>query len=159
MVLDIIIFGRPILPATFTYPCRPTCSLYDPCLLINWVSYVLKFRLLLEWYDYRLKYHNLKLERSANLLTREETESLWIPFVVFANTEGNEATKGTEDTEMTVTREGSFLTSSTDTVEEINIFNGQENRIAFQQVYSKTFKCQYQLHLYPFDTQVTISPQ
>ena len=38
--------------------------------------------------------------------------------------------------------------------EEINIFEGIENKITFQQVYSKSFKCVYQLQLYPFDTQL-----
>ena len=38
--------------------------------------------------------------------------------------------------------------------QEINIFEGQFNRITFEQVYTKTFKCTYQLQLYPFDTQV-----
>ena len=37
---------------------------------------------------------------------------------------------------------------------EINIFEGRFNRIPFEQVYTKTFKCTYQLQLYPFDTQV-----
>lgn len=53
-------------------------------------------------------------------------------------------------------------------VDEINIFDGQQNRITFEQVlevlifltypptkvYTKTFKCTYQLQMYPFDTQV-----
>ena len=69
---------------------------------------------------------------------------------------------------MTLTREGDFIGSEDDTVEEINIFDGQDNRITFEQVgtnqaldsilrlqvYTKTFKCTYQLQLYPFDTQV-----
>ena len=55
---------------------------------------------------------------------------------------------------MTVTREGNFTESGLDVMEEINIFEGAENRITFQQVYSKTLKCVYQLQLYPFDTQV-----
>ena len=41
-------------------------------------------------------------------------------------------------------------------IEEINIFTGGDNRITFQQVYSKSFKCEYQLQLYPFDTQVML---
>ena len=116
--------------------------------------FVLKFRLLMEWYDDRLTYHNLKVERSANLLTKEEIDKLWIPFVVFGNTENNDATKGDDDTEVTITREGDFIPSLPDRIEEINIFTGGDNRITFQQVYSKTFKCEYQLQLYPFDTQV-----
>ena len=62
--------------------------------------------------------------------------------------------QGTEDTELTLTREGDYIGSTDDNVEEINIFEGQFNRITFEQVYTKTFKCTYQLQLYPFDTQV-----
>ena len=116
--------------------------------------YVLKFRLLMVWYDYRLKYHNLKQKRSLNSLSREEIERLWIPFVVFSNTENQEATKGGDETEVTITREGQFTESPVHVMDEINIFKGVDNGITFQQVYSKTFKCVYQLQLYPFDTQV-----
>ena len=34
----------------------------------------------------------------------DEIFKLWIPFLVFTNTENNEATMGTEDTEVTITR-------------------------------------------------------
>ena len=53
---------------------------------------------------------------------------------MFDNTEKNEATKGTEDTELTLTREGDFIGSEDDNVEEINIFEGKFNRITFEQV-------------------------
>ena len=105
-------------------------------------------------YDYRLQYFNLKKTRSQNALALEDVQRLWIPFLVFDNTEKNEATKGTEDTELTLTREGSYVGSQDDNVEEINIFEGAANRITFEQVYTKTFKCTYQLQLYPFDKQV-----
>ena len=118
-------------------------------------------------YDFRIKYLNLKNTRSQNALSLEDVHRLWIPFLIFDNTEKNEATKvqsiffldphfaqGTEDTELTLTREGDYIGSTDDNVEEINIFEGQFNRITFEQVYTKTFKCTYQLQLYPFDTQV-----
>ena len=133
-------------------------------------KYIAKFRLLMEWYDYRyntgrvtfsliaplsrLQYYNLKPERSNNLLSKNEIDNLWIPFVVFSNTKDSEFTKGDDDSEITITREGNFTESSDDFVEEINIFAGGENKITFQQVYSKAFLCQYELQLYPFDTQV-----
>ena len=103
---------------------------------------------------YRLKYHNLKTERSNNLLSRSEIDNLWIPFVVFSNTENSEATQRDVNSEVTVTREAEFTRSGEDVVDETNVFLGDENRITFQQVYTKTFKCTYQLQLYPFDTQV-----
>ena len=74
--------------------------------------------------------------------------------MVFSNTENQEFTKGDDETEVTITREGNFTESEVHVMEEINIFEGAENRITFQQVYSKTFKCVYELQLYPFDTQV-----
>jgi len=117
-------------------------------------TFTLKFRLVLEWYDYRIKYWNLKKSRSANALAIEEVQKLWIPFLVFDNTENNEATKGTEDTELTLTREGDYIGSEDTVVEEINIFEGKFNRITFEQVFTKTFKCVYKLQLYPFDTQI-----
>ena len=48
--------------------------------------------MVLEWYDYRLTYHNLKKVRSANALTQDEMNEIWIPFVVFKNTQNNDAT-------------------------------------------------------------------
>ena len=44
-------------------------------------------------YDYRIKYLNLKNTRSQNALSLEDVHRLWIPFLVFDNTEKNEATK------------------------------------------------------------------
>ena len=44
-------------------------------------------------YDYRIKYLNLKKTRSQNALSLEDMHRLWIPFLVFDNTEKNEATK------------------------------------------------------------------
>ena len=88
------------------------------------------------------------------MLSRDEIDKLWIPFIVFENTEDSEATVGEDETEVTVTREGSYTESSEDVTEEINIFEGSQNRVTFQQLYSKEFKCEYQLQLYPFDTQV-----
>ena len=60
---------------------------------------------------FRLKYHNLKKERSNNLLSRDEIDKLWIPFIVFENTENSEATIGEDETEVTVTRDSNPLSS------------------------------------------------
>ena len=97
--------------------------------------------------DFRLQYFNLKISRSQNALSLNEMQKLWIPFLVFENTEKNEATVATGDTELTVLRfvincdipnlyrEGNFIGSEDDNVEEINIFEGTENRIIFEQVH------------------------
>ena len=114
----------------------------------------LKFHLLMEWFDSRLKFHNLKPSLSSNVPTEEEIASLWLPNVIFSNTKDNEATYLTPDTIIAVKREGTIAHAGAEAVHEVNIFDGGENRITFQQGYAKYFKCEYQLHLYPFDTQV-----
>ena len=48
----------------------------------------------------RVKYHNLKRERSLNALSLEELSSLWVPPLVFENTADNEAVEGTKDSEV-----------------------------------------------------------
>ena len=60
-------------------------------------------------HDYRLKYLNLKMARSQNALSIEDVHKLWIPFLVFDNTEKNEATKVGENNDTIYTSQQCFL--------------------------------------------------
>ena len=117
------------------------------------LDYTLKFTIIVEWYDKRLIYYNLKESRSTNALSNIDIDKIWIPSVVFTNTQNNEKTKGTPDTEVTVTREGNYTRSGDDVFDEIDIFQGVDNKLTFEMTYTKTFSCEYQLHMYPFDNQ------
>lgn len=59
-----------------------------------------------------------------------------------------------EDTEITVVREGNYTRVDDDYPDEANLFQGDENRLVFDMTYKKQFRCVYQLHTYPFDTQL-----
>ena len=91
-----------------------------------------------------------------------------MPYLIFHNTEHNEATVKDAEAEVTVVQTGNFSRSPDSVLQEVNIFRGGENRIIFDKVYTKTFRwvslqpsivaasvcrCEYQLQLYPFDTQ------
>jgi hypothetical protein len=117
------------------------------------MEFFLKFQIRKEWFDKRLTYWNLKLRRYANTLSLDEKESIWLPILVFTNTDNNEVTAGDGDSEVTITRESDFVRSESNIVEEINIFKGENNRLTYERIYTKTFRCDYQLQLYPFDTQ------
>ena len=43
----------------------------------------LKFDLMLEWYENRAKYQNLKNNSALNILSNSELQSLWIPYIIF----------------------------------------------------------------------------
>ena len=72
----------------------------------------LQFEIMLEWLDYRLDYNNLKEQTYLNALTEEDKKNIWLPMVVFDNTDQKEMTRlGVEwewVTSVTVTREGNF---------------------------------------------------
>ena len=72
----------------------------------------LQFEIILDWKDYRISYSNLKNEFFLNTLTNENIESIWLPLVVYENTNQKETTRlgwTTEwSTSVTVSREGNF---------------------------------------------------
>ena len=116
----------------------------------------LKFGIMLEWYENRALYYNLKDEITLNALTLNEIDKLWTPYFIYQNTVKSEAVRlgGDVDTTITVTREGKFTRSDMTIADEIEIFRGSENKLTMNQTDSKRFHCIYQLQNYPFDTQV-----
>ena len=122
-------------------------------------SITFQFEITLEWFEYRADYHNLKEKVFMNTLTKDDMEKLWLPIVIYANTDQKERTRLGENWEWTtsvfITREGSFTNSTDEYVDETRIFAGSENRLTMQQTYAHKFQCSYELLKYPFDTQVT----
>ena len=59
------------------------------------------------------------------------------------------------DSKVFINREGDFTRADIQSVDEVEIFQGKENRITMVQTYSKKFHCTYLLQNFPFDTQVS----
>ena len=51
-------------------------------------------------------------------------------------------------------QEGNFTRSSTERIDEAEIFKGAENSLIMEQTYTHDFQCVFKLNTYPFDTQV-----
>ena len=72
----------------------------------------LQFEINLEWLDYRLNYNNLKKQSFLNAFSEEDLANIWLPLVVYENTNQKETTRLGWTTEWSttvyVTREGSF---------------------------------------------------
>ena len=124
----------------------------------------LQFQISLQWKENRVTYQNLKKETSLNALTNDDIGIIWLPLIVYDNTDQKEVTRlgeygnGEWKTRVTVTREGNFSRSTSEMwskeVDEAEIFKGAENRLTMNQTYTWEFQCQYILQRYPFDTQV-----
>ena len=118
----------------------------------------LQFQISLSWKENRVKYQNLKKQTSLNALTIDDVNTIWLPLIVYDNTDQKEVTRLGENwewvTDVTVTREGNFTRSGNEEVDEAEIFEGAENSLTTNQTYTWEFQCKYELQRYPFDTQV-----
>ena len=130
---------------------------------INEVNHKIEFQFSAElgWRENRALFHNLKQDTSLNSLKDEEVAQLWLPLVIYDNTDQKETTRLAAPeadlqwtTTVTVTKEGNFTRSGLEEAHELEIFQGKENRLVMTQTYTKEFQCLYQLQRYPFDTQV-----
>ena len=118
----------------------------------------LKYAISLNWYENRVVYQNLKKKEALNMMSDQELSSLWIPFIIFENTDNDEAVSiDSVRSDISVSREGSFKRSGSDYVDEIEFFEGKDNKITMNQTHSKKFHCTYLLHYFPFDTQVFVT--
>ena len=105
-----------------------------------------KFTISLTWRENRVMFHNLKKDQTYNLLREEEFRMLWLPRIIYWNTDQVETTRLGEPwgwaTEVWVQREGNGTKDSGTDIEEA------------EQTYSHTFQNYIYLFRYPFDTQV-----
>ena len=126
-------------------------------------SIEIQFEIMLEWRDNRATYHNLKKTAALNALTQEDIEKLWLPEVIYENTDQKQSTRlgefgaGEWKTDVVVRREEeNGVMSGPEFVDETEVFRGSENGLVMNQTYTHTFQCNYQLSHYPFDIQVHI---
>ena len=121
-------------------------------------SIEIQFEITLKWIENRLVYQHLKTDRSLNALTQEDIQQLWLPEVIYENTDQKESTRlGVQwewKTRMIVERNGKETPTDMHTVDETEIFQGKANPLIMFQTYTHKFQCIYDLKKYPFDTQI-----
>ena len=115
----------------------------------------LSYRLIYKWKDPRLIYYNLKRDSNLNVLSQREKTSLWTPTLILSNTDSKETLKLEELTMVKVVANANFTHSKSDNsfVQNTNIFSGEGNVMEMSQTFKTTFLCNYNMALYPFDTQ------
>ena len=127
----------------------------------NDYSIKIQFEITMIWKENRATYQNLKIKDSLNALEQSDFEQLWLPKVVYENTDQKETTRlGSTwewETTVLVRREGNYTLSGLDVLDETEIFTGDNNSLIMSQRYTHAFYCAYMLSAYPFDTQVSVS--
>ena len=113
----------------------------------------LKFNLRMEWVDARLEFYNIKLDETMNVITTEELERIWLPIIVFDNTENDQRSVLDGKSFATIKRMNEGIGSDSTISEDIDIYKGSENTITMSRLYNIEFFCDYDMRWYPFDAQ------
>ena len=113
-----------------------------------------KLEISMTWRDKRITFYDLMNE--GNFLTTEQRESIWVPQLVFVNSEDSDtdslSTKSGQIQEISVLKEG-LGRPLENTYDEGLTYPGSENSLRLTALHIKEFQCDYQLKAYPFDTQ------
>ena len=107
----------------------------------------------LTWLDGRLTMYNLKMDKDLNTLTQEFRNMIWIPEIVFYNTQKKVKSRNDEDAFATITRMGKYQGSPRSQLENALFFKGSDNPITISRVYDSEFLCDFDMAMFPFDTQ------
>ena len=126
-------------------------------LLANF-SHKAKFLITLKWYDHRFEFANLKPSMINNLIGSPEIDSLWIPPLIFNNSEMNtmltlDSEPGEPRANILVERLGDPRVAPPTVLDETFFYKGSENLMVYRKEYNLKFNCIYELGYYPFDIQ------
>ena len=113
----------------------------------------IQFQLELIWRDSRHQYYNLKENEIMNALTNKEMEEIWVPSILFSNTQHQISSKKDEEAFALIKKNGTGTMSSPEINENIEIIQGSENPLKLVRVYAIDFLCEYDMRWYPFDVQ------
>ena len=124
---------------------------------INEEDYSIEIQLQISmvWRENRVTYQNLKANDSLNALTQEDIQRLWLPKVIYENTDQKDTTRlGSNwewETNVEVKRQGNFTMSGFDVVDEAYIYQGLFTK-QITQLCIKTYKIK---SLFPLTFKVT----
>ena len=113
----------------------------------------LKFSLRMTWVDARLDFYNIKLDETMNVISMDELDRIWLPIIIFHNTERGQRTINDDESFATINRTGQGTGSDSSISEDIDIYKGSENSISMTRLYNIEFFCDYDMRWYPFDAQ------
>ncbi|KAK4307136.1 hypothetical protein Pmani_021095 [Petrolisthes manimaculis] len=113
---------------------------------------VLDIIIRLYWQDGRLIMKNLRADMQSNKVHGHE--KIWMPQLQVEDGLRSLADMLPRAEVMLVQRQGRSIPDDPTRLNEDDLYLGSENTLLLQQVYSVAFTCQFNLHFYPFDSQV-----
>ena len=126
---------------------------------INWIdeqklSYSIRFSLLLNWFETRLNYFDLKDDLLENVIGSEVGKNLWVPPLTFVNSiDLKSVSYNPQINTLFVQKKEDGALAGTEALHEALTFKGDTNPIWFKGIYDMAFSCTFNLIQFPFDSQ------
>jgi hypothetical protein len=118
------------------------------------MTYKARFSLSLKWLDWRVTFYNLKQSReNFNSVGDDNLKSLWLPRLIFSNSEDEKYLNFDTLASVFVQRIGSPIMSLPSEINEDEIFDGLINPFFYNRTYEMILECNSELQNYPFDHQ------
>lgn len=120
------------------------------------LSFRARFTLLVTWYDSRLEFENLRSDAMDNLLDDETARQLWIPPLSIETSIGDSSAIINYDETSSIAirkKEENPKVNGLSSLHEAIIFKGTKNPVNFMRTFDLEQTCNYDLTMYPFDTQ------
>ena len=114
-------------------------------------TFEVKFLLELTWKDYRIQFRNLQ---KVNIINDEERQSIWIPPLVFSNSQDNGILTNDGKTIISILKMSEPKFNSHKELHNAAIFEGSDTLIKYTREYQMKMICNYELQFYPFDHQI-----
>ncbi|XP_023337222.1 uncharacterized protein LOC111708162 isoform X2 [Eurytemora carolleeae] len=118
------------------------------------LSYMADFVLLMTWSDPRLEFLNLVDSTDLNSLSLRLQQAIWVPKLNFPNARQAEGTTVDALSSTKILKKGVPIPDNTQLAVEARIYRGVDSPIIMKREYLISFTCDFDLHMYPFDTQI-----
>ena len=109
-----------------------------------------QFDLILNWFESRLRFKNLKNDMNLNSFLPNENHEVWVPELIFVNTENKPSTITDDRTSIKVEKKGDYKLSLSSENENIQYFEGAENPLEMKRFYNQRFLCDYGMQVILF---------
>ena len=90
-----------------------------------------------------------------NLVPGNEASNLWVPELIFSNTDENMLITNDEKAVLQIERKGAKIPEGDVlSINQVLQYKGSENPLVFTRDFVQDFNCYFDLGAFPFDTQV-----
>ncbi len=101
-----------------------------------------------------MKFNNIRGKSElSNTLGEEEQKSVWIPNLLFENSQSGTFTNNEPMSVLRVKHRGEPVTNFNFQLNEYEEFEGNANPLVYENNYDLKLDCEFELHYFPFDYQ------